>query len=75
MSKRYRSKPLAAIHETAQGLREAGVLDKRAMKAFDDMALRAQLKAGTDALDRGEFTEIADADLDSALDDLGGKAR
>jgi putative transcriptional regulator len=39
MGKQYRSDALAAIHETAQGLREAGVMDKRTMKAFDEMCL------------------------------------
>jgi putative transcriptional regulator len=39
MTKRYRSGPLAAIHETATGLREAGVIDRRSMKAFDEMCL------------------------------------
>jgi antitoxin ParD1/3/4 len=32
--------------------------------------LRTQLQAGLDALDRGAFTDIDDADLDTALDDL-----
>jgi antitoxin ParD1/3/4 len=32
--------------------------------------LRTQLKAGLDALDRGAFTEVDDADLDAALDEL-----
>ena len=39
MTKRYRSGPLAAIHETATGLREAGVIDRQTMKAFDEMCL------------------------------------
>ena len=39
MGKQYRGDALAAIHETAQGLREAGVMDKRTMKAFDEMCL------------------------------------
>jgi putative transcriptional regulator len=39
MAKRYRSKALAAIHEVACGLRESGVMDKRTMKAFDEMCL------------------------------------
>ena len=30
---------LAAVHETALGLDEAGVLDKQTMKAFDHMCL------------------------------------
>jgi hypothetical protein len=32
--------------------------------------LGAKLKAGLDALDRGAFHEVADADLDDSLDDL-----
>ncbi len=32
--------------------------------------LRSQIKAGIDALDRGAFMEMADADLDAALDAL-----
>src|SRR5665647_3266838 len=39
MGKRYRSDALAAVHETALGLTEAGVMDKRTMKAFDEMCL------------------------------------
>jgi antitoxin ParD1/3/4 len=33
-------------------------------------ALRAQIKAGIDALERGDFVEVEDADLDSYLDGL-----
>jgi putative transcriptional regulator len=39
MAKKYRSPALAAVHETALGLREAGVMSKQTMKAFDDMCL------------------------------------
>jgi putative transcriptional regulator len=39
MTKRYRSGAMAAIHETARGLHDAGVVDKRTMKAFDEMCL------------------------------------
>ena len=39
MAKQYRSDALAAVHETALGLTEAGVMDKRTMKAFDEMCL------------------------------------
>lgn len=39
MAKQYTSGPLAAVHETALGLHEAGVMDKRTMKAFDEMCL------------------------------------
>jgi antitoxin ParD1/3/4 len=33
-------------------------------------ALRMHIEAGVDALDRGAFTEVADADLDRYLEDL-----
>jgi antitoxin ParD1/3/4 len=32
--------------------------------------LRAQIKAGLDALDRGDFVEVDDADLDRFLEGL-----
>jgi antitoxin ParD1/3/4 len=32
--------------------------------------LRTQVKAGLDALERGAFTEVDDADLDATLDSL-----
>jgi hypothetical protein len=48
MTKRYRSNVLAAIHEIALGLFEAGVMDARAFEAFDRMCLgtAAGLAAG-----------------------------
>jgi putative transcriptional regulator len=39
MRKQYKSKVLAAVHETASGLHEAGVMDKTTMKAFDSICL------------------------------------
>ena len=39
MSKQYSSDALAAVHETALGLADAGVMDKRTMKAFDEICL------------------------------------
>jgi putative transcriptional regulator len=39
MGKQYKSDALAAVHETALGLAEAGVLDKRTMKVFDELCL------------------------------------
>jgi antitoxin ParD1/3/4 len=36
--------------------------------------LRTQIKAGTDALERGEFAEIHDADLDAYLEGLAAPA-
>ena len=39
MPQQYKSDALAAAHETAQGLTDAGVVAKRTMKAFDEMCL------------------------------------
>ena len=39
MAKQYKSDALAAAHETALGLAEAGVMAKRTMRAFDDVCL------------------------------------
>ncbi|MCW5732110.1 MAG: DNA-binding transcriptional regulator [Alphaproteobacteria bacterium] len=39
MGKRYKSDALAAVHETALGLHEAGVMAKRTLKEFDELCL------------------------------------
>src|SRR3989442_15688321 len=39
MRKQYRSPLMATIHETAEGLRAAGVMDKRTMREFDALCL------------------------------------
>ena len=39
MRKRYASEALAAAHEAALGMTEAGVMTKRTMKVFDEMCL------------------------------------
>jgi putative transcriptional regulator len=39
MTKTYRSDALAAIHETASDLHEAGVLAKRTLRSFDELCL------------------------------------
>lgn len=39
MTKQYRNEALAAAHETAFGLTEAGVMSKRTMRAFDEACL------------------------------------
>ena len=39
MSKQYKSEALAAAHEAALGLAEAGLMSKRTMRAFDEMCL------------------------------------
>jgi len=39
MTKQYRSRMLAAIHETAEDLHAAGLLDKRTMREFNETCL------------------------------------
>jgi putative transcriptional regulator len=39
MAKQYSSPLTASIHETAEGLHSAGVMDKRTMREFDDLCL------------------------------------
>lgn len=39
MAKQYKSAALAAAHEAALGLVEAGVMSKRTMRAFDETCL------------------------------------
>jgi antitoxin ParD1/3/4 len=54
-----------AMRDAVRGLQQRWKQDELKLAV-----LRKQLKAGADALDRGEFTEIADGELDSALDKL-----
>ena len=39
MTKQYRSRVMASIHETAEGLHTAGLLDKQTMRQFDEACL------------------------------------
>jgi putative transcriptional regulator len=39
MGKQYSSPLMASIHETAEGLHAAGVMDKRTLREFDDQCL------------------------------------
>ena len=43
---------------------------KRREDALKLRALRVQIKAGLEALDRGDFTDVADVDLDGYLEKL-----
>ena len=43
---------------------------KRREDALRLRALRAQINAGLDAFERGDFTEVAEADLDDYLEGL-----
>lgn len=39
MTRQYKSEALAAAHEAALGLSEAGVMPKQTMRVFDEMCL------------------------------------
>jgi putative transcriptional regulator len=39
MSKQYRSNIMASVHETAEDLYEAGLMDKQTMREFDELCL------------------------------------
>jgi putative transcriptional regulator len=39
MNKQYRSSIMAAVHETAEDLHEAGLMDKFTMREFDELCL------------------------------------
>jgi putative transcriptional regulator len=39
MTKVYKSEALAAIHDTAEGFHEVGIIDKRTMREFDETCL------------------------------------
>lgn len=46
MKRQYRSSVMAAIHETAEDLFAAGVMDKRTMREFDEACLTRRCLPG-----------------------------
>ena len=50
MAKQYKSEALAAVHETAAGLTQSGVMAKQTMRAFDDMCLTPVEEMSPDAI-------------------------
>jgi len=54
-----------AIRDALRALQQRRKEDSLKLKA-----LRAQIKAGTDALERGDFSEVDDGDLESYLERL-----
>jgi antitoxin ParD1/3/4 len=58
-----------AVRDALRVLRQRQREDALKLKA-----LRAQIKAGVEALDRGEYTEVADADLEQYFDGLAATA-
>ena len=54
-----------AVRDAVRGLQHRWKEDELKLTA-----LRKQIKLGAEALDRGDFTEVEDADLDATLDRL-----
>jgi antitoxin ParD1/3/4 len=56
----------------SEAVRDAlrALLQRRHEDTLKLKALRAQIKAGIDALDRGDFVEVDDAELDGFLEGL-----
>src|SRR5580692_3913060 len=50
MRKQYRSPLMASVHETAEGLHSAGVMEKRTMREFDDLCLTPVRPFGPDEI-------------------------
>lgn len=59
-----------AMRDALRALRQ-----RRQEDALKLRALRMQVKAGVDALDRGDFVELADDELDEFLDGLATNPR
>jgi antitoxin ParD1/3/4 len=59
-----------AVRDAIRALRQ-----HRAEEAFKLDELRVAIRQGVAALDRGEFTEVDDDNLDTYLDDLAAPAR
>ena len=59
-----------AIRDAIRALQQ-----RRAEEALKLDKLRLSIKAGVAALDRGDYTEVADEDIDAWLDDLAAPAR
>ena len=66
-----------AYQNASEAVRDAlrGLQERLKEERLKHEILSAHLKAGLDALARGECTEIEDADLDSALDALARDRR
>jgi antitoxin ParD1/3/4 len=54
-----------AMRDAVRGLQQRLKTDELKLEL-----LRSQVKAGLDALERGEFTEVDDADLETMFDSL-----
>jgi putative transcriptional regulator len=50
MNKTFKSDALAAIHETASDLQEAGLVDRRTMREFDKLCLTPAVRLSADEI-------------------------
>ncbi|MFV3126082.1 helix-turn-helix domain-containing protein [Niveispirillum sp. KHB5.9] len=50
MPKQYRSDIMASIHETAEGLHGAGLMDKQTMRRFDEACLTPVIPLSADEI-------------------------
>ena len=74
MPTQYKSDALAAAHETAQGLAQAGVMATRTMTAFDAMCLTPATRHGLSRPSTGVVSAVGTKNVDarnqSGHDDL-----
>lgn len=61
MIKKYRSAALAALHETAQGLHDEGLIDEKTMHDFDASCL-TKTDADQRAIEQAEIVRLSRAD-------------
>ncbi len=60
----YKSAAFAAIHETAEGMHEAGVIDKQMMQSFDESCLTPIREFTPDEIRASsEGEEVSQSDL------------
>lgn len=62
--------------DASEAVRDAirALQQRRAEETLKLDRLRASVKVGAAALDQGDYTEVADGDLDAFLDDLAAPA-
>ncbi len=69
MTKPYKTEALAAAHEAALGLAEAGVMSRKTMRVFDEMCLTAVEAMSPEDIQRGRETGVALGSWRTRLDD------
>ena len=70
MTKPYKTEALAAAHEAALGLAEAGVMSRKTMREFDKMCLTAVEAMSSEDNQRVRRTAVAPGSWRARSDDL-----